>query len=116
MGFESHRNHKLIIVVILKMIRKWNQVKLKSAQSAVRNFPLICLERETVKTVSVLGVKTVLTKPHESIVKEKKISKGDVPNPALAEFTPQDLISELRARGYEGNLTFTEVKVHRIKV
>lgn len=48
--------------------------------------------------------------------KRKKISKGDVPNPALAEFTPQELISELRARGYEGNLTFTEVKVHRIKV
>lgn len=46
----------------------------------------------------------------------KKISGGDIPNPALAEFTPQELISELRARGYEGNLTFTEVKVHKIKV
>lgn len=46
----------------------------------------------------------------------KKVSNGDVPNPALAEFTPQELISELRARGYEGNLTFTEIKVHKIKV
>lgn len=49
-------------------------------------------------------------------IKRKKISKGGIPNPALAEFTPQELISELRARGYEGNLTFTEVKVHKIKV
>ena len=38
------------------------------------------------------------------------------PNPALAEFTPQDLITELRARGYNGTLTFTETKVHRIKL
>ena len=49
-------------------------------------------------------------------IKRKKISKGGIPNSALAEFTPQELISELRARGYEGNLTFTEVKVHKIKV
>lgn len=46
--------------------------------------------------------------------KRKKICKGDVQNPALAEFTPQELISELRARGYKGDLTFTEIKVHKI--
>ena len=50
---------RLIIEVILKTIRKWKQIKLKSAQDVVRNFPLKCLEREVVKTVSVLGVKAV---------------------------------------------------------
>lgn len=48
--------------------------------------------------------------------RRKKISKVNIPNPALADFTPQELICELRARGYEGNLTFTEVKVHKIIV
>ena len=39
-----------------------------------------------------------------------------VKNPALSEFTPQDLITELRARGYTGDLVYTEVKVHKIKL
>lgn len=39
-----------------------------------------------------------------------------IPNPALAEFTSQDLITELRARGYEGTLSYTEVKVHKISL
>lgn len=43
-------------------------------------------------------------------------NNGSDPNPDLAGFTPQELICELRARGYEGSLTFTEVKIHRIKV
>lgn len=30
-------------------------------------------------------------------------------NPALAEFTPRQLIEELRARGYKGELTFTQI-------
>lgn len=42
----------------------------------------------------------------------KKITT--TPNPALAEFTPQELISELRARGYTGSLSYTEIKVHKI--
>ena len=42
----------------------------------------------------------------------KKITT--TPNPALAEFTPQELVSELRARGYTGSLSYTEIKVHKI--
>ena len=37
-------------------------------------------------------------------------------NPALSEFTPQELMTELAARNYEGELTYKEVKVHRIKI
>lgn len=47
---------------------------------------------------------------------KKKVAKGAIPNPALSDFTPQELITELRARGYEGQLTYTEVKVHKIKL
>ena len=60
--------------------------------------------------------KSCMNEATREYIKRKKISKGGIPNSALAEFTPQELISELRARGYEGNLTFTEVKVHKIKV
>ena len=48
--------------------------------------------------------------------RKKRYSKEPVRNPALEEYTPQELITELRARGYEGQLTYTEVKVHKIKL
>lgn len=48
--------------------------------------------------------------------RKNKICKGEELNPALAEFTPRELIAELRARGYKGNLSFTETKVHKIIV
>lgn len=47
--------------------------------------------------------------------RSKKITSTTL-NPDLAKFTPQELISELRARGYMGTLTFTEVKVHKIVI
>lgn len=47
---------------------------------------------------------------------KKKVAKGAIPNPELSDFTPQELITELRARGYTGQLNFTEVKVHKIKL
>ena len=39
-------------------------------------------------------------------------------NRELAKFTPRDLMLELKARGYEGELVFREVKVteHRINL
>lgn len=37
----------------------------------------------------------------------KKTPKGGG-NPALADFTPRELIEELRARGYKGTLEFTK--------
>ena len=46
---------------------------------------------------------------------KRKIGE-EVPNPALAEFTPQELITELRVRGYRGELSFQEVKIHKIKI
>ena len=37
-----------------------------------------------------------------------------VPNPALADFQPVDLINELRARGYSGTLQFTQTKTIKV--
>ena len=43
---------------------------------------------------------------------KRKPSSGGGANPALAHFTPRELIAELRARGYRGKLEITqEVKV-----
>lgn len=47
---------------------------------------------------------------------KRRMQSKNVLNPALAEFTPQELISELRARGYHGQVEFLEVKVHKIKI
>lgn len=38
----------------------------------------------------------------------------DAKNKRLSEFTPRELILELKRRGYEGELTYTEV--HKIKL
>ena len=45
-------------------------------------------------------------------MRTKGTSKG---NP-LEKFTARELMHELALRGYEGNITFTEVKVHKMKL
>ena len=49
---------------------------------------------------------------------EKKKSQQDLVEDAkkmrLSEFTPRELMQELKRRGYEGELTYTEV--HKIKL
>ena len=48
---------------------------------------------------------------------EEKMRKVYI-NPELAKFSPRDLMLELKARGYEGDLLYREVKVteHRINL
>lgn len=60
--------------------------------------------------------KECMNKAARDYHRKRRVAKEAVPNPALSEFTPQELITELRARGYEGSLTFTEVKIHKIKL
>ena len=49
--------------------------------------------------------------------REKQLKKGVlVHNPKLEGITPQELMNELRVLGYEGELIFREVKVHKIKI
>lgn len=48
--------------------------------------------------------------------RRKKLGENVSPNPALENFTPRELIDELRARGYGGTLTYTEIKVHKINL
>lgn len=48
---------------------------------------------------------------------EKRLRKGDlVPNPKLQDVTPLEMMNELKLRGYSGELTFVEVKTHKIKL
>lgn len=60
--------------------------------------------------------KECMNEAAKEYARKRKLSKEAIPNPALSEVTPQELITELRARGYEGSLTYTEVKVHKIKL
>lgn len=64
------------------------------------------------------GVQTTCKECTNKKMRQYRLQRQSKPtkNPALEEFTPQELITELRARGYEGNLTFTEIKVHKIRV
>lgn len=52
------------------------------------------------------------------LVKKSRLKRSASPqlNPALADFTPQELIEQLRALGYKGSLEYVETKTHLIKL
>lgn len=60
--------------------------------------------------------KKLQAKENERIEFEKKYKIYT--NKELAKFTPRELMLELKARGYEGELLFREVKIteHRINL
>lgn len=47
--------------------------------------------------------------------RRRNASAASALNP-LEKFTARQLIEELKRRGYEGELTYTEVKVHKINL
>ena len=50
--------------------------------------------------------------------KEREVNKRDIEdarNMRLSEFTPRELMCELKRRGYDGTLTFTEVRSINLK-
>lgn len=49
-------------------------------------------------------------KKHDDLGVNSRLPKGS--NPALAQFTPRELIEELKSRGYKGELQYT----HTIKI
>lgn len=76
----------------------------------------------------VCAVKTVMESRRKRAQSGKAEAKEQKPvehpkhkvytNPVLTPFTPRELMLELKARGYEGELVFKEVKVteHRINL
>ena len=51
---------------------------------------------------------------HKDYYYRRKNTFHDIPNPLLKDITSQELITELRVRGYKGTLSYTETKTHTI--
>ncbi len=47
--------------------------------------------------------------------RRRKAKNNNEGNP-LEKFTARELMHELKARGYEGNITFTEVTIHKMNL
>ena len=49
-------------------------------------------------------------------VRRRHEAKKNVSRNPLAQFTARQLMDELSRRGYKGELTYTEIKVHKMKL
>lgn len=64
------------------------------------------------------GLYTICKDCRKEQQKKSRLKRSASPqlNPALADFTPQELIEQLRALGYKGSLEYVETKTHLIKL
>lgn len=90
----------------------WKQ---KSVHIAVGYYLHLIFTSQVIrKTVYILLVRIAV----RNNKKKSRLKRSASPqlNPALVDFTPQELIEQLRALGYKGSLEYVETKTHLIKL
>lgn len=91
------------------------QIKTKKCSVCGQELPLSSFSKNPGMRDGYLN--TCKTCRNEKAKYRKALKKDEpYPNPDLASFTPLQLITELKVRGYKGDLTFEEVRIHRIKL